>query len=259
MIGKILFIFYVIYLGCAVPVSIGMRHNERNNKLVWADSVNLLLARELQLACLMGNCVPISESIGSGTSFIIDHVEDKTIVMTAAHLCKNPEEYGQSGVDGVELKNILEMGVVRGDGFFESKKILYNNPINDICIFSVDAMAGYKAPIARMAPRYGDKIWSIGAPAGYFPESAKPITHGFFSGEAERAVDPTFKAGFYNFSMPTIPGMSGSPIFNDNGEVVGIVSAVHYKWHMISYSPTHKQIVEAVDIAMTKLKNQDLE
>lgn len=259
MIGNILFIFYAIWLGCAVPVAVSVKHLEKNNKLVWADSVNLLLARELQLACLMGNCIPISESVGSGTSFIIDHIEDKTIVMTAAHLCKNPEEYGQSGVDGVELKNVLEMGVVRGEMFYQSREILYNNETNDICIFSVPLMNGYKAPIARNPPEYGDKIWSIGAPAGYFPESAKPITHGFFSGDAERALDPTLNVGFYNFSMPTIPGMSGSPIFNDSGEVVGIVSAVHYKWHMISYSPTHQQIVDAVEEAITKLKNQDLE
>lgn len=259
MIGKILFIFYVICIGCAVPVSIGVKHAVKNNKLVWADSVNLLLAREIELACMMDNCIPISESIGSGTSFIIDHVGDRSIIMTAAHLCKDPKNYGQSSAGGLELTNVFEMGVIRGDTFYEFKEILYNNSLNDICIFTTTYIPGKKARIARWAPTYGDKIWSIGAPAGYFPESAKPIAHGFFSGDAQRVVNPKLMIGFYNFSMPTIPGMSGSPIYNDSGEVIGIVSAVHYRWHMISYSPTHEQIINAIEVAMIKLESQDLE
>ncbi len=55
--------------------------------------------------------------------------------------------------------------------------------------------------------------------------------------------------GFYNMSMPTVQGMSGSPIFNDDGEVVGIVSAVQVDWHMICYSPTLEQIKEAIEAA----------
>ena len=57
--------------------------------------------------------------------------------------------------------------------------------------------------------------------------------------------------------MPTVGGMSGSPIINESGEVVGIVSAVNVDWHMVSYSPTLEQIKDAIETATLKLESQN--
>ena len=259
MITKFLFLFYIISLGCAVPIGIGVKHAYQKNKLVWADSVNLLAAREQELACVLDNCITISESIGSGTSFVIDHMKDKSIVMTAAHLCQPRTDFGQSNVNvmGAELVTNFEIGLIWNRQLVLVDEVLYNNADNDICIVTIPRIQTAEAKIAKHNPDYGDIVWSIGAPAAYFPESAKPITHGHFSGEASRMLFDNSMMGFYNMSMPTVQGMSGSPIFNDKGEVVGIVSAVQADWHMICYSPTLEQIKVAINIAYEALESKD--
>jgi S1-C subfamily serine protease len=79
------------------------------------------------------------------------------------------------------------------------------------------------------------------------PDSAKPISRGVFSGEAIRRHPMTDPTAFATYSMPTVQGMSGSPIMDSQGRVIGIVSAVHSDWHMVSFSPTLDQIKWAID------------
>ena len=43
-------------------------------------------------------------------------------------------------------------------------------------------------------------------------------------------------------NIPVAGGSSGSPILNCDGQIVGMVSAVHRAFHHISISPTHEQI-----------------
>jgi S1-C subfamily serine protease len=208
----------------------------------------------------MDNCITISEASASGTGFIIDHNKDNTIVMTAAHLCESTKNVRQSSIinfEITEIRNTHEMGIIKNQQLILSQQILYNDPVTDVCVFKIPRVDGEKVRIAKGAPRYGDKIWSIGAPVGFFPESSKPLVSGHYAGGAERSMKNDPSLGFYNFSMPTVPGMSGSPIFNNNGEVIGIVSAVHSDWHMICFSPTHDQIIKAIEAAKIALKNQE--
>ena len=196
------------------------------------------------------------ESIRADTSFVIEKREGHTVIMTAAHLCYPYEkEPPQSPIEGIgKIDTAFDMSIVIGESMLPVTNILALDIENDICVFSVPINIGREMPIAKRNPIYGDKVWSIGAPAGYFPESAKPITHGIFSGEAKRKLPDGTNLVFFNFSMPTIGGMSGSPIINNKGELVGIVSAVNSDWHMVSFSPTLDQIKESISIAIAKLE-----
>ena len=261
MIGNFLFYFYLIFMGCSVPLSIGLKHSHKTNKLAWADSVVYIATRSTQLLCANGTnmCMPIDQSYGAGTSFVIDKTDDHTVLMTAAHLCYAYQDVlPQSVMDGmarIEIK--FDMSIVIDEQLLIVDNILLLDAKNDICVFSVPVDVGRVLPISRSNPRYGEDVWSIGAPAGYFPDSAKPITRGIFAGEAQRVYQNGTMIDFYNFSMPTIGGMSGSPIINEDGEVVGIVSAVNTEWHMISFSPTLSQIKESIKIAILRLENQN--
>lgn len=243
-------------MSCSLPISIGIQHAYKNHKLGWADSVVFVATRQLRLLCVEEQCVPLGQSIGAGTSFVIDKIDGQTIMMTAAHLCYALERQPQSLSDGIgNLETIFDLSIVIGDSMMIVEKVLVIDVENDICIFSVPINIGREMPIANRDPAYGDRVWSIGAPAGYFPDSAKPITQGIFSGEAERRYPDGTRENFFNFSMATVGGMSGSPIISNNGELVGIVSAVNSEWHMISFSPTLDQIKESIAIAMERLNS----
>ena len=235
-------------MSCSVPISVSFQHSYKNNKQTWANSVIFIATRQTELICVDSTCAPISVNYGAGTSFIIDSEDDKTTLMTAAHLCyaMTVPELQESMIDEIAtIETKFDMTIAINETPIPIEKILYIDKKTDICIFSVPINIGKPLRFARKAPKYGDGVWSIGAPAGYFPESAKPITKGIFSGEAGRTIDNNEILRFYNFTMPTIGGMSGSPIVNSRGEVVGIVSAVNGNWHMISFSPTLYQIIES--------------
>ncbi len=245
-------------MSCSLPLSIGLQSAYKANKSVWANSVIYIATRQTELICVDASCMPLGVSYGAGTSFAIDNVDGNTMLMTAAHLCYpyQPPVSQTSVMEGLAtLETQFDMSIVIGETAIPVENVLYIDAEKDICVFSIPLDIARGMPIAKKDPTYGEEVWSIGAPAGYFPESAKPITKGMFSGEAERINQKNERIEFFNFSMPTIGGMSGSPIVNSNGEVVGLVSAVNSSWHMISFSPTLAQIKESIDAATIKLKS----
>lgn len=248
MLTNIFFYCYIVLLGCAIPMSIGVQHGLKNEKLEWADSVIFIATQQLELLCVEDVCAPISEAMGAGTSFVIDKKENETTLMTAAHLCEPRELPRQSPLNiEANFQTVFHMTIIDDNEMTLVSDILFLDSVTDICIFTVPKALGKKMKISKRNPRYGDNVWSIGAPTGYFPQSAKPITKGVFSGEALRFQPNGGKLEFFNFNMPTIGGMSGSPIINEKGKVIGLVSAVHNEWHLISYSPTLEQIRAAIE------------
>ena len=255
MFSNILFLLYVVFISCAVPISVGVNHGYKQNKVNWAQSVFYVATRQTELLCLGdNNCFPFQEKYGAGTSFVIDYVNGNTIMMSAAHLCE-PYIVPTEEEEIIPLQTVFEIGIIQGEFLLLVNDILFIDRDSDICVFSVPVEIGVKIELSKKSPKYGEDVWSIGAPTGYFPETAKPITQGLFSGDAERRLMDGGLLPFSNFNMPTVPGMSGSPIINKRGDVVGLVSAVSSDWHMISYSPTLKQLRDARDIALIKAKS----
>jgi len=257
MIGNFLFFLYLTYMSCAVPISLGYKYSYVTNKNYWAESIYMVASFEYEEECNkeLDVCFPINVVSSTGTAFVVEHYKNKTVFMTAAHLCE-PER------DPNKFKVSIALPVEADKKIYKSKKILYSNKHTDLCVFAVEGKIGRKARLAHRNPRYGEAIYSIGAPAGYMPTSAKPITKGLYSGTAKQEYQSedgksTEKVNIYNFNMPTIGGMSGSPIFNDKGQVIGVVSAVLYQWHMVCFSPTRQQVKAAYIIAMENLKIYD--
>ncbi len=245
-------------MSCAVPISIGVNQGFKQNKINWAHSVFYVATRQTELLCLSEDtCMPFSEKYGAGTSFVIDYVGNSTIMMSAAHLCEPHMLEAEDAVHPSLMKLKFEMGISIGDYLLLVEEVLFLDTDTDICVFSVPELLGVGVDFANKSPKYGENVWSIGAPTGYFPETAKPITHGLYSGDAERRLTEHEFLPFSNFNMPTVPGMSGSPIMNKYGRVVGLVSAVSGEWHMISYSPTLEQLKSAKEAAMKKIKSED--
>lgn len=68
-------------------------------------------------------------------------------------------------------------------------------------------------PVTESKVEVGEQVYSIGFPLGLM----KYFTHGYVS-----AVDNNYIV----LNMPVYPGMSGSPVFNCKGAIVGFVLAV---------------------------------
>lgn len=259
MFSNILFLFYLIFISCAVPVSVGINHSYKKDKSMWARSVFYVATRQTEQLCLGDeNCFLVADSFGAGTSFVIGYNDNVTIMMSVAHLCEPAILTAKKGaIESLPTEIKFQIGIIQGERLLLVNDILFIDNKSDVCVFTVPVLLGGGLDLAIKSPKYGEQVWSIGAPVGYFPETAKPITHGLYSGSAEKLLEDGKYLPFSNFNMPTVPGMSGSPIINKNGKVVGLVSAVSHDWHMISYSPTLEQIKLAKEMAFKKIKSKD--
>ena len=81
--------------------------------------------------------------------------------------------------------------------------------------------------LANSEPDYGDRVYNISAPYGMmFPnESGGAVynTEGLYSGVMRMSSEMTNRN---MYTIWTAPGSSGSPILNEQGELIGLVSSI---------------------------------
>ena len=104
----------------------------------------------------------------------------------------------------------------------------------DACILKSDRIDVRALKVANFKPEIGEKVYNLAAPQGLFGKDLVMLFEGFFSGvlEGDGMINPD--ADIY--SLPANPGSSGSPIINSRGMLVGMVWAIHSRFHHITLS-----------------------
>jgi S1-C subfamily serine protease len=129
------------------------------------------------------------------------------------------------------------------DEYIESK-ILYTDPQLDLCL--VEAK-GYISPAIiadyNYQPKLFEKVFIVGGPTGNFPI----IIDTYISSIVQREeIGLIFlREGGHAFMLVSeqiFPGHSGSPVFNQEGEVIGVVFASLETYGGLTIS--HKDIFE---------------
>lgn len=153
--------------------------------------------------------------------------KEKRLVVTANHVTS-----GQSNIE-VIFPMFSQSGEVLTDArYYTDRKtqvrgrVLHTDPARDVSIIQVDSLPDQveAVPLAKVSAKPGQDIHCIGNAA---------FRHGGLFGYSYGKVRNVFRrqvAGQLNGKMivetqiPTNKGDSGGPIFNDNGELVAIVS-----------------------------------
>ena len=140
---------------------------------------------------------------GQGSGFIIS---PDGLVLTNAHVVD-----GASEVD-VKLTDKREFRA----------KVLGVDPYSDVAVIKIDAR---DLPTVKLGDpartRPGDWVVAIGSPFGF----ENTVTAGIVSAKQRRLPDETY-VPFIQTDVPVNPGNSGGPLFNLQGEVVGINSQI---------------------------------
>ncbi len=132
-------------------------------------------------------------------------------VLTAAHVVQ--------GADAVRVRF--------RDGAPVKVTVLRSDPSADVAVLKMEYMPA-NATVAPLADsdkvRVGEAVFAVGAPRGI----EQTVTVGHVS--ARRAPDPRLSAFWgaelFQTDAALNPGNSGGPVFNLNGEVLGIVSHI---------------------------------
>lgn len=147
------------------------------------------------------------DGISTGSGVIIAHKKNNSIILTAGHICENSENI--YAID-------LEERAYIAKSFFRSKD-------DDLCLFVISGKIPY--PEVKFASSItntiGKKVWNIAAPLGIHGKNVAIVFEGYYQGDLKTAFN-SHKMSLY--TIPTRGGSSGSPVFNEDWEVIGVIS-----------------------------------
>ncbi len=147
---------------------------------------------------------------GVGSGFI---VSPEGIVLTNAHVVADADEVTVKLTDQREF----------------TAKVLGSDPTTDVAVLKIDAK---ELPVVRIgdpaATRVGDWVVAIGTPYGL----DNTVTSGIVSAKS-RALPGDTVVPFIQTDAAVNPGNSGGPLFNLNGEVIGINSQIFSRYRRL--------------------------
>ena len=126
----------------------------------------------------------------------------------------------------VEDASSIEVTVSNEFGIFSYKaKVLMIDETNDVAILQIsdDKFKGLtKIPYGIIEKsEVGEKVFTIGYPLNDVMGSNYKVTDGIISSTSGIADD----VRYYQISVPLQPGNSGGPLFNKEGNIIGLTSA----------------------------------
>jgi serine protease Do len=141
---------------------------------------------------------------GEGSGFI---VSSDGVILTNAHVVHGAKEVTVKLTDRREF----------------NAKVLGSDPKTDVAVLKIDAKG---LPTVRLGQtsnlRVGDWVLAIGSPFGF----ENSVTAGVVSAKGRSLPDDSF-VPFLQTDVAINPGNSGGPLFNAQGEVVGINSQIY--------------------------------
>ena len=197
--------------------------------------------------------------IKTGSGSILEQSLSGTFILTAAHVCT---VYNEKQINMIfplikyseefyDLKSNDEYIIVDTNGGKYMAYLLAINYNDDTCILLSEKIFISPLIIINRDIRSAEKSYALGFPLGIWEKYYVPIYSGYYSGLLE------FEKGFRSsFSIPSAPGLSGGPIINSEGYIIGMIHSYMSDFNVLSLSATIRQIKsilnEAKEIYATK-------
>lgn len=144
----------------------------------------------------------VAEGTKQGTGFIFN---PNGYILTNAHVV----------LEAVSIK------VTLNDGSHLDGEVIFADEENDVAVIKV---LGDHLPVVKMGDsdniRAGDPVFAIGAPYGL----ENTVTAGVISNKLR---DVSKSTGYIQTDVSINPGNSGGPLFNDEGQVIGINTMIY--------------------------------
>ena len=244
LIITLLLTIILVAVSCALnsPYFVGQNINEGNKNFreSFLKVENKFSARE----CKENKCT-IERVISSASAFVVNTSKAGSYAITAAHFCEDDMGlFLRSIVRGTPIQKIQFYAYDIDMKKYDVNVIHYDNKL-DLCLIYVKKLQRSPVLLSHDAPDPGDKAYNLAAPMGMFHSNMIPKLDGYFAGYYHR--DPRNKdQPFAIYSIPAIGGSSGSPIFDQDGYLIGMIHSVNTRFPFITYSPTYKQLKQYI-------------
>jgi len=179
--------------------------------------------------CRSGDVVTNSSGLFVGRSSIDDTI---AYVLTAGHSCDTKSlNLDTAGVETEILGQNMTATTYHGKTY--PVTIVKIETQYDMCLLQVHGISSHPraVKVAKEGPKPGERVYNLAAPLGIFNPEMVITFEGLFSGYN--------KQGYALYSLPTKPGSSGSPVFNSDGEIVGMIFAGFTRIENIAITSPH--------------------
>ena len=231
------------------------------NPAVWKQGVFRINAYDKGEICKIGDkegtsCEEIKgRSSGTGFAVVTTKEKNKTHIVTAAHVCSAamapPFDIFQLFISGLEITE-FERKIFVDDGVSQVEaNILAADFKHDTCLLEINVDVNKKFEISDVGLKYSEKVYNIGAPAGFYEAGAKYYNEGHYMGvvftESLFSDEPYLQQVF---SIPAVGGLSGSPLINEEGRIIGMIHSVRMDYPYVTFSCTIDNLKELIDSAL---------
>ena len=221
----ILFLLLNIFSSCHKNTDIFISHRGSFVKLMITHNVKV---------CDKTNCYQANDR-ASASGFAIWY-DNTSHVLTAGHACSYEIPKGLE-TDGIKItiKTFIKATDLRMKQY--NLEVVKVSKEDDLCLLKGDVNL-WPMKISDKKPKIGDKVYNIGAPSGIFSKNMVPILEGIYSGDIRNMSA---------YTIPSMPGASGSPIVNKEGNLVGVLHSVHEDFDHFVLSPTLDRVNKFLD------------
>ena len=232
----------LLLIGCATSTSNFPLHTRQSFvKIEKTINFNLCPPGEEHMSCTL------SSGLITGSGSIVRKTSKGSYVLTAGHVCDSSREIPAEIRSSDTTEVIIEAVDLEFKRYYS--QIINVNMDMDTCILFVHDLRNEPIEFANFQPKEGDRAYNVAAPTGVFYIGTVPLLEGFYMGI--RAKDQIAL-----YTVPAAGGSSGSPIFNTDGELIGMIHSVNRYFPMITVSPTLPQIKRFVFNSIMKHKRE---
>lgn len=193
---KVLWLGFILLAGC---MSIKTYQNGWSS--LWTPTDN-----EYPVHPRFESVVVVESPLGHGTGFVVGMTDENVYVLTAYHVIDNSFMSYFIGHQVAEIIRVSE--------------------VNDLAMLTLENLGIYQKVHTFGSVKIEDPVWAVGYTR--FNEIIGVIHPGF--------VVSTDFAGFIAYNGGGGLGMSGGPLFNETGEVVGVASFVPMKGFSLNFT-----------------------
>jgi S1-C subfamily serine protease len=240
LISVIFMIILLLVFSCGLNSSYltvdGLDAGDKNFRESFLKVENKFSAKE----CENDKCT-IERVISSASAFVVSSGKSGAYAITAAHFCEDDMDLLlQSVVRGNPIEKIQFYAYDIDMKRYDINVVTYDRKL-DLCLVYVKKLQRKPVLISQTPPNPGDKTYNLAAPMGMFNKNMIPKLDGYFAGYHHRGPGDKGQP-FAIYSVPAIGGSSGSPLFNKDGYIIGMIHSVNIRFPFLTYSPTHEQL-----------------